>query len=166
MKSQISFIPLHLVCLNIFPWQRERIILSRKISVLCTHFSVKFSMLSTTYVTCLTEVACHVSIPKELEKKEIERIEIVLGEDEDAKRVATRVKVKSWREKLALMLRDFHMRDRRSTSRSPGREVNSSGMNGKLALWLHYRCCDAALHAARSFLRTGSVLSNSDLCRL
>ncbi|TGZ55181.1 hypothetical protein DBV15_10972 [Temnothorax longispinosus] len=25
-------------------------------------------------------------------------------------------------------------------------------MNGKLALWLHYRCCDAALHAARSFL--------------
>jgi len=35
---------------------------------------------------CLKEVACHVSIPKELEKKEVERIEIVLGEDEDANR--------------------------------------------------------------------------------
>lgn len=124
-------------------------------------------MLSITYVTNLTEVACRVKNWKEKKKKSSAGVsKSYLDEDEDANRVATRVKVKSWREKLALMLRDSHMRDRRSTSRSPGREVNSSGMNGKLALWLHYRCCDAALHVARSFLRTGSALSNSDLCRL
>lgn len=78
-------------------------------------------MLSTIYVTNLAEFfyACRVKDWKKKKKEEIERssisIEIVLGED--ANRVATRVKVKCSREKLALMLRDSHVHDRRSTSR-------------------------------------------------
>lgn len=42
-------------------------------------------------------------------------------------------------------------------------------MNGKLALWSHYRCCDVALHEYGRPCRdvhAGSALSNADLCRL
>lgn len=39
--------------------------------------------------------------------------------------------------------------DEARVARRGEREVDSSSMNGKLALWSHYRCCDAALHVAR-----------------
>jgi len=82
-------------------------------------------------------------------------------------RTATRVKVKFFARETGVNA--VRLPCAIDEARVAGREVHSFGMNGKLALWSHYRCCDAALqqrgHSCRDVL-AGSALSNSDLCRL
>jgi len=89
----------------------------------------EFLILSTIYVMNLAEVVCRVKRLKNKKRRDqAQRIEILARTR--TVRVATKIKVKSSREKLAFnTVRDSHVHDRRSTSRDPAeREVDSSAV--------------------------------------